>query len=247
MTDLFDGQTPDPDKAEQTPNTPEALLATIKNEEGVQKYATVDKALEALNASQTYIPQLKDENSKLQAELEALKAQQAKSENVEDVVDKLLKAREEAQPKADPQTASLSEEQVANIVRAEQEKIAKNAAAQANRDVVSQSLTNTFGDKAQEEIAKKAAELGTTVEKIGELAAESPQMVIQLFSQGGTPAPSHVPSSTVNTAQLKNQEVTLENIPRPEKSLLSGATAEDQEAFMRQIKAAVYKKYDVTA
>ena len=37
------------------------LLRNIKNEDGNQKYDTIQKALEALSHSQTYIPQIKSQ------------------------------------------------------------------------------------------------------------------------------------------------------------------------------------------
>ena len=251
MTDIFD--TPkDGDQPNNNGNDQEKALAPelqklmeIKNENGEPKYATIEKAVDALAESQKYIPSLQADKERLERELAELKAKQESQASLEDTVAKLLENREANRP-ADQQASSLNEESVAEIVRREQQKIANEAKYTENANKVQSALISRFGDeaKAKEEIAKKAAELGTTPEKMGALAAESPEMVLSLFSANGS-NPVAPNTSTVNTATLKSPETF--DVAAPEKSLLAGATAKDQEDYMKQIKEAVYKKYEVVA
>lgn len=252
MTDIFDGGTPpatppvEPTPPVEKPEDNPLLtkLMEIKNEKGEPKYDSLEKAIEALSASQSYIPTLKTELEAKEAELAELKAKQESSESVEQIVEKLLqKNQTPAEPITTGEPKGLDEESVAAIVRKEQERLAKQAEVDANASKVTKILTEKYGDKTKEEVAKKAVELGMTVEKLGELAMEAPDAVLRLFTIGDikSPAPS---SSDVNTFSfLKAPDTELE---KPSKSLLSGASSKDQAAYMKQIKDEVYKKHGVT-
>ena len=68
-------------------------------------------------------------------------------------------------------------------------------------------------------------------------------MVLALFnvqaSQGAKP-------TTGSVSIPSSYKPPREELKRPEKSLLSGATSKDQAEFMRKIKEDVYAKYGVT-
>lgn len=239
MTDQVDNIfTPAP----AAPVAPEDLLATIKNEAGEQKYKSVEDALKALANSQAFIPQLLGEKRAVEEELTSLREKVNKIDSIEDVIKKLT-ANDKNLQDTTPPASGLSAEAVQELVRnhlRDQEQIKLH---ETNIATVTNALKQKFGDKVGAAIASKAAELGTTPEELGSLAAKNPNMVLAYFNV--PKGPSFTPTtSSVNLPQVKNE--TFE-VSRPAKSVLLGATSRDQKAHMLEHKAAIYKKYGIEA
>lgn len=218
-------------------------LQAIKNENGQPKYATVEKALEALAHAQGYIPELKTENQAKDEIIETLKAELAKKQSMEDLVNRL------AQPQATPQTGEkpsqanvLDPNVVVQQVLNQLESKSQADTMKANRQKVEEFLVSKFGDKTKEVIQAKAQELGLTPQKIGELASSSPQAALALFNGGAAPAPSVTTGSVTIPGYKKEEYKPLE---RPAKSLLAGATAKEQAEYMRKIREDVYRKHGI--
>lgn len=245
MTDnIFDGSDPNPEPKADNTDPLVTKLMEIKNEDGQQKYATVEVALDALANSQQYIPTLKTEKEALEKELAELRAKQESQGNVEDVVNKLLEQRDTANAADQQAPAGLNEDSVAEIVRKQLEADKAQAQIQLNANKVTEALEAQFGEKAREEIARKATELGTTPQALGELATQSPDLVISLFKQAGS-APVNPTASSQSTSQFRSEpKVELE---KPAKSLLSGATAKEQQEYMAKVKAKVYADLGVVS
>ena len=248
---IFDGNAPaDPLAADTTKQDALAPLLTkvmeIKNEAGEPKYDSLEKAIDALAASQDYIPKVKGEAEAAAAKVAALQAQLEATGSVEDIVNKLLESKLEPKEPVQhqEQAKGLNEDDVAKLVRQENERLAAKAKADANAQLVTTKLTEKYGEKAKEEIAKKASELGYTPQRLGELATENPKMVLGLFDLTGdkplTPTPIQGDTSTSGFQQ--SQKTPLE---KPAKSLLSGATSSEQKAYMQKIKEEVYEKLGV--
>lgn len=247
---IFDGTPPATPPVETVTPTvePENALLTklkqIKNDQGQPKYDSLEKALDALAASQEFIPQVKSEKEKLEAELAELRAKQSSMESVESIVEKLLQSKKPPEvPATTQEPKGLDKDSVAAIVREQQELLVKEQQAKANSDKVTKILTEKFGERTKEEVAKKAVELGMSPARLGQLATEAPDAVLRLFNteQKAPVAPS---LSDVNTSNfLKAPPKDLE---KPRKSLLSGATSKEQAAFMKQVKERVYAKHGVT-
>ena len=223
----------------KAPNPYETMLKGIKNENGEQKYKTLEDALVALEHSQKYIPELKSQLSEANSELERIKSETSNHENIEDVVQRLLAKRE---PSADtpPVVAGLDEQAVMNLVKQSLGQSEAEKLALANMKQVHDTLVSKFGDKAKEVLTNKASELGTTVEELGNLAKANPKMVLAMF-------PAHVkdPAPTVGNRRTPPPTKIIEGIPMPEKSLLAGASNKARAEFMDKIKAGVYAKYGV--
>lgn len=249
MTIFDENQEPELDNQSTPPTNqnPEDALANqlnaILNDKGEVKYDSMDKALEALKNSQAYIPELKTSLEQKDKELAELKAKLDATNNVEEVVSKLLSANQ-PQEAAHPQvTSGLNEDGVAAIVNKALETKSQQDLAQANTDKVANSLMSQYGDKAKEVVAKKASDLGMSPQDIGALASKSPDAVLALFNTQQSNEATPTQSSTLNTSQFNQAKPA--DLKLPEKSLLSGATGKEQAAFMAQIKDHVYKKYDV--
>jgi len=216
------------------------LLKSIKNENGEQKYDSLEKALEALGHSQTFIPQIKSQLTEKEKELERIKAELAQRESVEEVMQRLIANNQNGEDH--PPTANgLDEQAVMKLVQQTLNQTKQSEIIQSNQSKVQEALSKKFGDKASEAVAKKAAELGTTPKELGELASKNPNLILALFNTQGHSDPTPTRSS-VNISAIPAPRTKLE---RPQKSILSGATTKDQKAFMEQVRAEVYAKHGI--
>jgi cell division protein FtsB len=226
-------------------NTPQSVdsfsdqLKEIKAEDGRQKYSTVEEALKALAHSQTYIPELKNNNSQLEAEVNKLREELAKREGVQDIVDKLTKQQEGDKGENHSETP-LGEEAIVNLLNTTLEQRDRISTAKANTDKVVSALTDAYGDNVKDAVAQKARELNTTPEEIGKLAETTPDLVLTLFQ-----VKQNTSTLTSGSVNLGARQPAEPELARPEKSLLAGASAKDQAEYMRKIKEHVYKKFDV--
>lgn len=235
--------TPSEGNVVNTPNTEGKLadlLKSIKNENGEQKYNSVEKALEALGNAQAFIPQLKSQLSEKDQELERIKNELEQRESVEQVVQRLI-AKEPKGEGHPPATSGLDEQAVINLVKQTFQQNKQIETVEANRLKVQETLRVQFGDKAGDAVAQKAAELGTTPEELGELASKNPNLVLALFNTQGYKSPT----VTVGSHNLPAGLNKPPELKRPEKSLLSGATTKEQKEFMRQVRANVYAKHGI--
>jgi hypothetical protein len=252
--DLFNSNNgnPNPDNIQTgDTNTPPAsndpladLLASITNPEGKPKYDSVDKALKALKDSQDYIARLEAEKKAEREELERLKALEDQRESVEDVVNRLLAAKNEpAKPQETPQVpGSVDVNAVQKLVQDALEADRLRNLAEQNAKAVTTALMQKFGDKAGEAIAAKAAELGTTPEALGALAKQNPKMVLAYFNTTVAPKATSTTSS-VNLPLTDNKELQR---PTLEKSILQGATSRDQTDAFRRSREFTNKRLGVT-
>lgn len=231
--------------ADPSPSPSDALadqLAAIKNDNGEPKYKSVEEAIKALANSQAFIPQLLSEKKQLEEEINTLREKAKKVDNIDEVLAKLSAQKEpEKQEEKTPQTSGLSEEAVVNLVRKALEQKENESKQQSNLTRVQNSLKEKFGDKTKEMVAKKAAELNTTPEAIGQLSVSNPDLVLALFNTASA-KPIQPSTSSVNL----HTPAIPEGLKRPEKSLLLGATSKEQKEFMQKVKEEVYRKYNVT-
>lgn len=214
-------------------------LKTIVREDGTPKYQSVDAALEALTASQNHIAQL-------EAEAKVLADKARENETLKEQLERLGKKMNEEKPAVRPDangglSAEAAKELVQNILKGEREtEVAIN-----NIKTVQNSLVSKFGSEkaAQEAVVAKAKELGVSLDKLKQDSATSPNLVLALF---GNVKPS--PAPNVATINLARPQPTDEQIKRPEKSVLSGrgATDQNQTDLMRQIRESIHKKHGIT-
>src|SRR3546814_1766851 len=85
---IFNNVTPPEGDKQPTPPVDKYadLLKSIKNESGEQKYDSIEKALEALGHSQSFIPQIKSQLTEKEQELERVKAELSQRQSVEEVM-----------------------------------------------------------------------------------------------------------------------------------------------------------------
>jgi hypothetical protein len=244
MTDIFSGEPAAPAAAPIPPveSTIEQQLLAIKNEAGQPKYQNVTEALKALQHSQEFIPTLKTQLTAVEQELAQAKEEIAKAKKLEDVVAQLTASHLNNNGEQPPAASGLDQEAVEKLVQRQLATLETQKAAKSNVDVVQSSLTAKYGDKTAEVVAAKAAELGTTPKLLGDLAAQSPQMVLALF--GSAPVKNLNPS-TSSVVIPPTHKPDLE-VKRPDKSVLVGATNKEQIAHFSDIREKVHARLGVT-
>lgn len=234
----FDNQ----ETPEQNPESQSVFsdqLKNIINESGEQKYDSVEKALEALKHSQSYIPELKSTLSQKDQEIEALKAELQKKQAIEEVVEKLT--AKQADQSSNPQASGLDEQAVLNLVQSSLQQKEQESTLAANEKSVSDALSATFGEKTKEMVAAKAAELGMTVADLQELSRKSPSAALNLFQVQASPQPK----TTTSSININSGLSQAEGLTPPEKSLMRGASTKDQVEYLRKVREHVYKKFNV--
>ena len=212
-------------------------LAAIKNSDGAPKYDTVEKAMEALQHSQQYIPELKDKVSIQEQEINELKAKLEAGQKVQDIVDKQTPPQQEQQT-----TEPLGEQAILDIVSSVLSKRSVEDTQQVNSEQVNKALVSKYGANAQAEVAKRAKELGMKPSELGALSKSNPAAALALFGEKVSSSPT-----TTNSYHIPADQVQHEPVKRPEKSVLSGATSQEQGDLMRRIKEEVYRKHNITA
>lgn len=215
-------------------------LAQIKNEEGVQKYGDVNKALEALQHSQTYIPEIKGELDATKAALAAATAELEKRESVEDVVKRLTEKQEPA-PVATPQPTGLAQDDVVGLIKQTLEQTSEESRLRANMASVQAKLQDKYKDKAKEVLEAKAVQLNTTLEKLGEIAATNPDMFLEFFPDvQGSATPVTGSSRTVSSP------AGAFVAEKPARSVLVGANSKQKVDHLLDIRREVYEKFNVS-
>ena len=216
------------------------LLNNIKNDSGERKYNSVESALEALKHSQEYIPNLQGDKDKLTQEVETLKSQQNKIDDLTSIVEKLTATKEAP---SDQTKDSLGEQDVAKLIQNVLNQNKVESTKEANTKSVTEALANKYGTEAEKEFYGKAEELGMTKEAFNSLAATSPKAVLSFFGD-----------ITQNTSIMKGSQSLDHSFDKPkpkgkversEKSLMAGASTSDLKSEMARHKAAVYAKYGV--
>lgn len=211
------------------------LLGGIKNERGEQKYATIEDALTGLAHAQAFIPEVKSQLSVKDAELDALKAELAKRQSVEEVIASLSQ-RQPVEPVVEPTSQpsqGLNQEDVLQLVQNALNKQKAQDVSNVNIGKVRSALVSKYGEKAQEVAAARATELGMTMETLSALSASSPDAVLALLGATSTIAPTGAPVRSTIHLPEHQKEISLV----PEKSMLRGASQRDVMGYMEKVRA----------
>lgn len=209
-------------------------LASIKNDRGEPKYKDLPTALQALQHSQEYIPQLKQENETLKSEVERLKAELGQRESLEETVSRLTAKGESNQP-TPQELQGLTPEQVEELLEQRLSEREQRQLAQSNASQVEQAILKKYGDKARDVVQNKAQEYGMSLSELQQWASKNPKAVLALFDVKPTPqGNSQTPSSSVNIPPIRPNDP--EDLAPPEKSLLRGATMKEQMEYMRKVR-----------
>jgi len=235
-------------KSQESTQTPESVsvpdalvdkLKAIKNERGEQKYGDVSTALDALLASQEYIPSLKSQLEEKDGEIQKWKELAERATSVDDLVSRLTS---QEKPQETP-VSSFGEQEAAALFEQLLQQSAKANAEVENVKAVNATLLAQYGsaEAAQQATKEKAASLNVTVEQLKEMAGKNPNLVLALFPEP-KPTPKASNLQGVNTAGFMKGRDVPQGVSKPEKSLLVGASYKDQLDYLHAIRHEVYKK-----
>lgn len=240
---LFEGEEEQSTQTQQTQSNTEFadLLNSIKNENGDAKYDSLPKALEGLRNAQEYIPKLKDELSSKDNEITELREQLLKMKTVEETIEGLKNSQEQ---QGTPSEVGLGEKDVEALLERMLTTKEKEGTRKSNISAVTKSMTEKFGDKAEEVFYAKASELGLSKDMFNTLASESPKAVLSMFE--GVKDKINVTTSSQNTTSMYSGEDAYKPVERADKSILFGATSKELAAEMSRHKEAILRKYNIT-
>lgn len=189
-------QEPNPSQTTPSPTLFADQLAGIKDENGRQKYADVNTALNSIPHAQGHISQLETQVAQLQEELN-------KRQGMEQVLERIEAGKQTNTEQ--PSVNSLSEADVMSLVDSTlKQKEAANV-AYANEVAVTEALVGKFGsqEKALEQLGRKASELGVNVEFLQSVAQKSPKAVLDYFDTSAPPTSNPIVGGS-NTEALYN-------------------------------------------
>lgn len=241
MSNIFSEQTPAQDQS-QGQDALTTKLMSITNENGEPKYANVETALDALKASQEFIPGLKTKVSEQEAQLAQLREELAKSTGVAETLQRFSQAPS-AESAETPSNEVDETQDVSSLVQQAFKAHLEQTAAEKNFERVQGELVSKYGDKASEHIANRAKALNTTPEYLENLSKSNPTLALTLLGHEASKTPSMTYGGT-NTIGLSNTQI--EPVGRPAKSLLMGARQEDVSDFMAKIRDEVYREHGIT-
>jgi len=138
-----------------------------------KQYKSVDELPKAIVAKENHIKTLEGENKTYREKLTALEAIVAASQTRE----KPANENPVVTPGKTAEVTPISDEDLANRIRAVNARVTQEDLTKSNLSVVSDKLIETFGDetKAREAVSAKASELGVSVKFLQEMAAKSPK------------------------------------------------------------------------
>jgi hypothetical protein len=208
------------------PDDVATMLGNIKNERGEPKYRDLNTALQALQASQEYIPSLKTQYESEKAEAQRLREEVARLKTIEETVAALTQRQEQS---ASPQAQQgLSEEQIAELVNRTLSRKEQETLQASNLASVVSTLQQSFGADAEKKFYEKATELGMSQVEINALAAKNPKAVLSMLGVNGQqahkPNPTATQSSFNSSAFQPNKETFVGRNSNP---ALVGATSQD--------------------
>lgn len=205
MTDIFDSATTESTTtSEQQTQTNDSFVTQLVGEG--KKFKDYEALAKGKLEADRHIGEITKTLDELRAEL-------AKQDYAKALLEQMSKGPETRQDDPPPNTSSSSNTenttQSASDIETLVEKVItekeKNRTLSQNLTVVSDEMEKKFGDKATQVLKTKSQELGMSLDKLKEIAAESPTAFFQLIGvsaqkpTAGTAPQSSVRSETFNS------------------------------------------------
>jgi type IV secretory pathway VirJ component len=202
----------------QTTGTDQGLTQTTEGTNPLEvlvgegkKFKTVEDLAKGKLEADRFISELQRQTAELQEELkknlyekEVLASLQAKATATGDVSNAGQKTTSTTEGETKPKPGEADIESL--IEKTIQERERKNIASQ-NLSAVESHLTEAYGTEAQKVVNQKAKELGLTVQRMQELAAESPTAFLSLLGEKPK-QPLTIKDGSVRTESLGLQGAT---------------------------------------
>lgn len=177
-----------------------------------KKYKTPADLAKAVLEKDRFIEQLKGENAEMRTEVQ-------KQEYAKELLSKIQEKaatseREPEKPRNTDGDQRGNQSSVGDIESLVEKAVTAREAkrtAEQNMSVANSEVIKLYGDeeKARLMVRQKAKELGLPLEKLQEIASQSPTAFVSLV--GGTPSKSSTSGGTVNTAAQPNNNSGVRN------------------------------------
>ena len=193
------------DQQTTEPTEPVDVFKEISEAVG-KNYSDKDALVKALTEKDNFIEQLKNENKTTRDLVDTLATKVDESINAQKVLEELKNQPEktDGQPR---QTTNPDE--IANIFEELYTNRSKQEQARANQAIVNKKLSELYGDKASEMFKSKAAELNLSLDKVKEIASESPQAALSLLGiQSSAPKVTNVTPPSGGVANVPTGQKT---------------------------------------
>jgi len=234
-----DNQTPAANPAAD-PNA--TLLASIVDNDGRPKYATIEEALKGAAHAQEYIGQLHTQVDESKAAITNLQQEVASRKSVQDAVNGIVDGspmNNSPQGQEANQPVGLSAEQAEGIFKSMIAENKQQEVRDTNENAVRTAMLKKYGDKAEEQFINKANQLGLTIDQFNKLSGTSPKAVLEYFGTGSADTSIDVSQGSVNTEQVgHNREEPLASRNHGQ-SVLSGSTTQDVRQEYDRVKTMV--------
>ena len=195
-----------------------------------KKYSSLADAHKAFPHAQQHISTLEAENARIKAELAQRKTAE---ELLNDIQNGLTKAPET------PAAPTYNPADISQLVRTEMDRKAIEDVAKVNQTSVVAEFTKKFGDKAQSEFERIAAELGVPVASLNQLASTSPKAVFKL---AGIDAPVKSTYSGALQSDV-NLGATTSNVDTSSVRVALNGGAKEDAAAIAKARAQIMKQY----
>jgi hypothetical protein len=213
----------------------DTLLNLIVNEKGERKYRDINAALVALQHSQAYIPDLKNQLTEAQRQAQEAQAEKARVVELEAAVRRLTEKQDEPSTNGKAPTS----EDIAKVVQEQIDRQRQADAYRANTQQVVESMKLKFGDKAEAEFTAKAQELGFSIDEMNALSAKNPKAVLTLFG-ASVQGVQRQPNTAPTTSSIRSDGFTRapDSLIGREKEISGvGTTSQDiAESFNRAVR-----------
>jgi hypothetical protein len=166
-----------------TPSVIEELVGEGK------KFRDIEALAQSVKEKDAFIPRLQEENKELRSLLRATETANERINSMADILEKVkgnlagttntgaVVGDPKASDSINNQTTGLSREEVRKLF----DEYEETKRADRNKAVVNKRLFDVYGDKAPETLAKKADELGVSVDTLQDLAKRSPTAALNML------------------------------------------------------------------
>tara|TARA_R110000824_G_scaffold150498_2_gene321119 strand:+ start:1363 stop:2085 length:723 start_codon:yes stop_codon:yes gene_type:complete len=185
-------------------------LRTIKNDDGLQKYASIEDALTGTAHAQDFIKTLKNEKADLEAQLETIRNQQEAM--TQTAYTQTTPATAEKGLGVDDVYSLMKEYETGKVRESNLKSVGNTLLANCNNDKA----------KAEEVLTKRLSELNMSRAHLNTLAATSPDAVFELLKLDAKGRSSDYTSGTINPDAIEAH--TKREVPRA-KALPIGASS----------------------
>lgn len=201
MTDIFNSATTETTTEQTQTQTTESFVSQLVGEG--KKFKDVESLAKGKLEADRHIGEITKTLDELRAEL-------AKQDYAKNLLEQLNKAPETRQDTPPPNTSSSSDTenttQNASDIEALVEKVItekeKNRTVSQNIALVGEEMEKKFGDKASQVLKAKSQELGVSLDRLKEIAAESPTAFFQLI--GVSASRSTAPTAPQSSVRSEN-------------------------------------------